>query len=80
MSDNKLPPDNRERPPDEHEWPWLWEAADKAQKAWTISGPIHAAITNWKPLAAIVSIIAAISAWSNPAVVALLKAFLEGPK
>jgi hypothetical protein len=45
---DKLPPDNRERPPHEHEWAWFWDNADKAQKSWIIVGPIHAAVTNWK--------------------------------
>jgi len=70
----KLPPDNRERPPHETEWPWLWDKADKANKSWMIIGPIHAAVTNWRAWV----IIGAIVAWiRGPELLDIIKVFLQ---
>jgi|TARA_R110000737_G_scaffold81853_1_gene114156 hypothetical protein len=46
--DNKK---GRETPPRDDEWPYLWDAAEKAHKGWSVVGPVVALLTNWKALA-----------------------------
>lgn len=49
----------RKTPPEkESEWAHLWEGVDKAHKGWTVTGPIYAAVTNWKAWVAIAAIVA----------------------
>lgn len=67
MSD--LRPD-RETPPEDHEWPGIWRALDRANKSWIVTGPIHAAVTNWKAFAIIMGIVV----WINrPEIVAAIR-------
>ncbi|MEY1555337.1 hypothetical protein AB3Y40_06845 [Yoonia sp. R2331] len=65
----------RKTPPEDHEWPGIWEALEKSNKGWIITGPIHAVATNWKALL----VIAGIVLWINsPELVAYLRAVLGG--
>lgn len=70
MSDygrRKTPPENEE------EHAYLWDSADKAQKAWRITGPVYAVVSNWKAGVAVIAFVV----WLNsPEVVPALKALL----
>lgn len=71
-------PSRRKTPPEtEGEHQFIWEAADKAHKSWTIVGPIHAAVTNWRGWAIIVSVFATVN--SNKILQAVID-FLEKMK
>ena len=58
MSDKKS---RRNTPPEEDEWPDVWDAIDKANMSWIITGPIHAVVSNWKALV----VIAGVIVWLN---------------
>lgn len=58
MSDFKT---GRQTPPDDDEWPGVWDALDKARKSWVIVGPVHAFISNWKAVVVAFVVIAWIS-------------------
>lgn len=52
-------------------------SADKADKTWTVIGPIHAVVSNWKALAVILAILT----WVNkPEIIAALTALAGGGK
>lgn len=55
MGRRKTPPETE----DEHAY--IWDSAEKAQKAWRIAGPIHAAVTNWRGWATIGGIFVAVN-------------------
>ena len=77
MPDKKLPPENRERKPNDDEWAWIWDANDKAHKTWLIVGPIHAAVTNWRALI----VIGGVLAWiKGPDILMLIRSLIEGAK
>ena len=65
----------RREPPDENEWPGVWAALEKAEKGWLITGPIHAVVSNWKALLAVVVIIAWIS---RPEIIAAVQTIAGG--
>lgn len=68
----------RKTPPEtEEEHAFIWDSADKAQKAWKIAGPIHAAVTNWKGWAVMVAVFGALN--SNKIIQSVID-FLEGLK
>lgn len=67
--------DNRENPPDDDDWPHIWSALSKARKGWVITGPIHAAVTNWKALLVVGSVIAYLR---GDAVIELLAQIIRG--
>lgn len=68
----------RKTPPEtEDEHAYMWEAADKAHKSWKITGPFHAAVTNWKGWVTIVAIFGVVN--SNKILTAIIE-FLEKMK
>ena len=68
----------RKTPPEtEDDHAYMWDSAEKAQKAWLIVSPIYAAVSNWKGWAAIVGIFAAFR--GNKVIEAVIQ-FLEGLK
>ena len=68
MSDDLKP--GRSTPPEDHEWGGIWKALDRANKSWIVTGPIYAAVTNWKAFAIIVGIVV----WLNrPEIVAAIR-------
>ena len=72
MSDDK-DPTHRSTPPQDDEWGFLWKAADRANKAWLITGPIYAVASNWKALAAIGAIVVW---WNSPKAAAVIAALI----
>ena len=74
---NKHIKNERETPPEDHEWPGIWEALEKAEKGWIITGPVHAVVTNWKALA----VVAGVVAWVNrPGIMEALSTLVGVPK
>lgn len=72
MTEEKLRA-GRETPPEDHEWPGIWEALDRANKSWKVTSPIYAAVTNWKAFVLIVGIVT----WINrPEIVAALRTLI----
>lgn len=69
------PETGRKTPPNEHEWPYVWDGLDKAQKSWIVSGPIHAAVSNWKAWLVICGIVGFIR---GPQIIGAIRAYLEG--
>jgi hypothetical protein len=67
----------RTTPPTKEEWPELWDAIEKADKAWLIIGPIHAVVTNWRALL----IVAIVVLWlNNPKILEALRVITgQGP-
>ena len=66
---------NRTTPPEDHEWPIVYSAIEKANKAWIVVGPIHAIVTNWKFLLGAI----AAAAWINrPEIVSALSVLIGG--
>jgi hypothetical protein len=47
---NKRFDTGRKDPPEGDDWAAVYRALDRANMAWLIVGPIHAVVTNWKPL------------------------------
>lgn len=73
MSDKHDP--YRRDPPKEDEWHHIWQAIDKAHKGWVVTGPIYAAVTNWKAWLAITAFIV----WMNrPEIIAALSVLIGG--
>jgi hypothetical protein len=40
------------------DWQEIWDSVEKAQKSWTITGPIYALLANWKAWILMLSIVA----------------------
>ena len=60
----------RSTPPTKDEWADIWDAVEKANKAWLIIGPIHAVVTNWRALL----IVAVVVLWlNNPKILEALR-------
>ena len=75
MSNDK-DPTQRETPPEDHEWDYIWSGVKKSHQGWVVVGPIVAAVTNWKAWL----IIAGILAWVNgPELLIIVKAALGVP-
>lgn len=63
--------------PEGDEWSYLWQGAQRGHQSWKVVGPIHAVVTNWKAIAAVVAFVA----WLNkPEIVAALDVLLGGGK
>jgi len=61
---------NHAAPKTPEEWRTIRAGVDKAHKAWTIVGPIHAVVVNWKALAIVLVIVI----WLNrPDIIAALR-------
>jgi hypothetical protein len=56
MGDDKLKT-GRGTPPEDNEWQGVWDALEKAEKGWIITGPIHAVVSNWRALCVIGAVI-----------------------
>lgn len=68
----------RKTPPKtDEEHAHIWDSSEKAQKAWVVVGPIHAAVTNWKGWAVIVLVFGFLK---GDKVVNAVINFLEGMK
>ena len=61
---------NHAAPKTPDEWRTIRAGVDKAHKAWTIVGPIHAVVANWKALAIVVAVIIYIN---RPDIIAALR-------
>lgn len=72
MSDDFDP--RRKTPPEEHEWAGIWDALEKADKGWIVTGPIHAVVSNWKALCVIAAIIVFIN---GPEIMAIINQFFR---
>lgn len=59
-------------PPDE--WERVHRAVDRSERSWPITGPIVAAVGNWKAWGVMLAIFAF---FRGPEVVGLIKTFLE---
>lgn len=63
----------RKSPPEEHEWPHIWRGIDRAHKSWLITGPLYAAVTNWKAWAIIAAIVAAFNSPEIASIVQIVR-------
>ena len=76
MSDKKLPPPNRTRPPKPDEWPYIWDGSEKGHKTWSVGGAaIYAAVTNWKAWIVIGGVVAFIK---GDDIVVLIQSLIGG--
>jgi hypothetical protein len=65
----------RKDPPEHSEWTDIWDALEKADKGWIITGPIYAVVSNWKALLVIGFVIFAVN---SPRIVAAIEALMGG--
>lgn len=70
------PSKNSQPPEDEDGWAYIWDGAAKAKMAWSIIGPVHAVVSNWKALAAIGLLLA----WLNKPEIANALATIFGAR
>lgn len=73
MPDPKIPPDDRTRPPNDDEWPYVWDAVEKQRKLWPILAPVVAILGNIRALLAVLSIIFILN---GPRILQLLQDFV----
>ena len=69
-------PTERTTPPETpDEWAFIWRGAERANDAWTITGPIVAIVRNWKTWATCLGLLL----WFNrPDVLAALQVIMGG--
>lgn len=66
---------NQAAPKTPDEWRAIRSGVDKAHKAWTIVGPIHAVVANWK---ALILILAVVLYLNRPGIIEALRVLAGG--
>jgi hypothetical protein len=46
---------------DEDDWQSIWKAVERSEKLWWLIGPLHAVVSSWKAILAVVALVAWLS-------------------